>query len=393
MRNITGAPVLGEDLFGREAELSRLWAKLDQGEHLLMLAPRRVGKTSLMLELERTPKDNWHVIYINVEGYGSAADLVAAVVSKLAQVAHYRRWFEVLPFWQGMVKASESIKSFSLKAPPIELAGAMGRNWGRAMDQLVPRFANAPEGQRLLVIVDELPILIARLLQSENGREEAELLLAKLRHWRQATELRGKVQMLLGGSIGLEGVVRRAGLSSSINDIAPFRLESWSESTATEFLRKVGHHSKFVLDRDAIAQVLALLKDPVPYHVQLFFFAINDDFGGDASRILPTAIDQCFAERLTGTSGTPHLDHYAERLASVFDNRELEAAHKILGLACRAETGVALQEIGEMSMVEHEALRELKADGYLEEKGGKLAFRSNLLRVWWRKNRPTGATS
>ena len=51
MRNIIGQAVLGDDLYGRDYELDRLWENLEQGEHILMLAPRRVGKTSLMLEV------------------------------------------------------------------------------------------------------------------------------------------------------------------------------------------------------------------------------------------------------------------------------------------------------------------------------------------------------
>ncbi len=53
MRNITGQVVVGDGLYGRTRELSQLWKKLEQGEHVLMLAPRRVGKTSLMQELRR----------------------------------------------------------------------------------------------------------------------------------------------------------------------------------------------------------------------------------------------------------------------------------------------------------------------------------------------------
>ena len=56
VRNVTGAPVVGDDLYGREAEIERLWTALDRGDSLLMLAPRRVGKTSLMRELERDPR-------------------------------------------------------------------------------------------------------------------------------------------------------------------------------------------------------------------------------------------------------------------------------------------------------------------------------------------------
>lgn len=176
-----------------------------------------------------------------------------------------------------------------------------------------------------------------------------------------------------------------------INDITPFRLESWDESTARQFLEKVNDHRDLALDQNSIRQMLALLKDPVPYHVQLFFSAIHDACSGDSSRISPTLIDHCFAERLTGTSGTPHLAHYAERLAAVFDHRELEAAHNILGLACRTEIGIGIQELGEASPLERTALRELKADGYLDEQDGRIAFRSNLLRIWWRKNQGAGA--
>ena len=49
MRNITGQAVVGDDLYGRDYELDRLWERLEQGEHILMLAPRRVGKTSLIV--------------------------------------------------------------------------------------------------------------------------------------------------------------------------------------------------------------------------------------------------------------------------------------------------------------------------------------------------------
>ena len=44
MRNITGQAVIGDDLYGREYELNRLWEMLEQGEHILMLAPQTGGE-------------------------------------------------------------------------------------------------------------------------------------------------------------------------------------------------------------------------------------------------------------------------------------------------------------------------------------------------------------
>ena len=90
MRNITGQAVIGDDLYGREYELTRLWERLEQGEHLLMLAPRRVGKTSLMLELRRAPRENWDVVYVDVEGGDGPADCVAAILAALAASSKFR---------------------------------------------------------------------------------------------------------------------------------------------------------------------------------------------------------------------------------------------------------------------------------------------------------------
>ena len=67
---------------------------LEQGEHVLMLAPRRVGKTSLMLELKREPPANWNVIYVNVEGGENPTDCIAAILASLVAIPQYRSRFQ-----------------------------------------------------------------------------------------------------------------------------------------------------------------------------------------------------------------------------------------------------------------------------------------------------------
>ena len=103
MRNIIGQAVVGDDLYGRDYELARLWEHFDQGEHVLMLAPRRVGKTSLMLELHRAPRENWHVINADLEGGDGPEDCVAAMIAALAADSRYRTGFESIPFSSTVV--------------------------------------------------------------------------------------------------------------------------------------------------------------------------------------------------------------------------------------------------------------------------------------------------
>lgn len=400
MRNITGQAVIGEDLYGRESELELLWEKLEQGEHILMLAPRRVGKTSLMLELRREPRENWDVFYVDVEGAEDSADCLAAIIAALAGNPKYRRGIEKIPFAKTVTDTLKSTFSFSeisvsIEKLRIELKGAIGRDWKRTADQLLERLESLPDsGSKLLIILDEFPILVSRMLKTPEGKHEVELLLSALRRWRQSPQTRGKVSTLVGGSIGLEGILRRFALSGLINDLAPFQLDSWNRDVAVKFLEELGDSCDFRVDERGVSQILDLLSDPVPYHLQLFFSTLRQSCKGDPSRVSESAIERCFTERLAGPGGTPHLDHYAARLEIMLDADEREAAHDILNHACRRRDGARISDIekltrrGESMFLS--ALRNLESDGYVRRDGSYVCFRSNLLREWWRKNRSEG---
>lgn len=401
MRNITGQAVVGDDLYGRGYELAALWERLEAGEHVLLLAPRRVGKTSLMLEMERRPHPNWHVLYIDVEGAADAADLFADILAQLASHPTYRRGLENIPGWQA-AKNILNAADFSAKARvgelKVEFASAMCADWHRRADQIRARLAATEAEERLLVIIDELPMLVARLVDNER-RQDAELLLSRLREWRQAPDLRGRVVTLAGGSIGLEGVVQRAGLSGIINDLVPFHLESWSRSTAGQFLCEVSRGSGFPLGEATVEQILALLHDPVPYHLQLFFQVLRDECRGNTGSLTPALVKRCFEQRLAGASGTAHLDHYATRLELALGKQERLVALAVLSRLSRLASPKELVPVEELQHLSagaegafRAALRTLEADGYIRRDGDGVSFRSNLLRRWWQKHH-AGAAS
>jgi len=63
VRNLIGAPVRGSDFFDRSREQQELWDYLHR-DHVLLLAPRRVGKTSLMQRLAAEgPTKGIHAVY------------------------------------------------------------------------------------------------------------------------------------------------------------------------------------------------------------------------------------------------------------------------------------------------------------------------------------------
>src|SRR5258706_8990156 len=64
-----GGPVPAADLVGREGYIRRAAARLGDGNHILIAGPRRIGKTSVMLEiLRRLRPKGIHTPYLDRMG-------------------------------------------------------------------------------------------------------------------------------------------------------------------------------------------------------------------------------------------------------------------------------------------------------------------------------------
>lgn len=91
MESVAGAPVVGEDLFGRERELAHIWRMLERGAHVLMTAPKRVGKTCLMREMECDPRNGWIVVYADVEACTEPGDIIAEILGEIVKKEEFKK--------------------------------------------------------------------------------------------------------------------------------------------------------------------------------------------------------------------------------------------------------------------------------------------------------------
>ena len=68
MNNITGSPVQGADFHGRAHELEKLRRSIEIFKDVLLLSPRRVGKSSLSLEMaRRLREEGWLIILCDAQ--------------------------------------------------------------------------------------------------------------------------------------------------------------------------------------------------------------------------------------------------------------------------------------------------------------------------------------
>lgn len=62
-----GKPVKGKNFIGREKEIALLMEYMKMGQSVVLIAPRRFGKTSLILEvLQRLKKQGYYTAFIDV---------------------------------------------------------------------------------------------------------------------------------------------------------------------------------------------------------------------------------------------------------------------------------------------------------------------------------------
>ena len=383
MKISVGNPVEGDDFFDREQEQVRAWRKLE-GSHLLMLAPRRIGKTSLILRLCATASEHGrYAVHCSFAKCETESDCI-------------RELFKALAVQQSIGQRSkplfDSIKSVKLGPLGVDWHEAKPESWREAGEELAKALADGDDNW--LVCIDELPVFIINLLQQgEEGRRRARAFLYWLRDLRQNHYQR--IKWLMAGSIGLDTLAARLRLSDSINDLEPFPLDAFSEDSALRFLDKLAGSYGLQLNQELRQAIVARVGWPVPYYLQLMFSHLRDESLDSGAPPNAAMIETVF-EKLLGNSYRTHFDYWHQRLEEELGQPEAGQAALILTRISRSTAGETRETLAQaMSTVLqdpqirdqalHYLLDILRSDGYLVEREGRYAFRLEWLRVYWQR--------
>lgn len=272
MRNTRGRAAVGDDFFGRGEELESLLDTLRR-DNVLLLAPRRVGKTSLMhATAARWRAAGDSALFVDVQGASSELQFVR----KLAQVVDKSGGDGLVKAaWRRMGQALRAVEKLGGSAGPVglELAlrSAAEDDWLAAADALLRALGD--QGTEVLLLIDELPLVVQQILLSDptRGRDRAKAFLDALRGWRMEPSL-SRLHWLVAGSIGLDSLARRHGFSASINDFVLTPLGAFDDRTARRLVDAlaVGHDTRF--DDDARDHLVRRLGGwSLPYYVQILF--------------------------------------------------------------------------------------------------------------------------
>ena len=391
-RIVIGPPVRGHDLWDRTTEVAQIWKALNTGS-VLLSAPRRFGKTSIMLALVDRPKEGWHAHFLDVEWVSGPEDFVAEIMATL--IARYGPKELLRKVTKIAGRALDRIKEVEVIKVKLALRESLQDEWQEKGKALIKLLLGIEE--KIILIVDELPLLVLNIANRE-GPEHAQEFLFWLRGLRHIPELQDKVRWIFGGSIGMEKVLQRVGAGTkAINDLCVLPIREFSNEEAAGFVRTLLEQELGVnaTTPQLVDHLLRVIGVPIPYFLQIFIReSLNEMERLGREDLSEEIIQKAYQDGVLASYNRTYFEHYYERIRDYYDPELAKAANVLLSHIAQAGS-LTREELWNIYM--HETQREgtkddfsyllsdLENDFYItnDSAGGRYRFATKILQDWW----------
>ena len=387
MKPIIGNAARKEQFYPRPDIRRRILDSLNSNQNILISSPRRVGKTSILLNLVDEPDDRYYAVFVNTEACDSEEKFFEKILKAILDIDN-------LEGFGKFGKASWTIfKNWGERIAGINLAGVgMTLNKQEKVsyyDQL-NQFLKEVNlgGKKILLLIDEFPVTLEHILTAE-GAEEASFFLNQNRSLRQNQEFRDKISFIYTGSVGLLNVARKMKATDRVNDLDEIKVGAFKKKSAIEFATHLYRgKSGYNAPAEMIGYMLNKIDLLLPFYIQLIIKEVYELVDYDELPLSEDTIDLAFDNLVK--NGNIHLQHYKDRLSKIFNANELLLVNKILTSIKKNENGLTYNEILNLAIAKNlqaeltDLIETMLHDGYLVEKAGRYFFYSIILKHWWK---------
>jgi hypothetical protein len=385
LNSIIGQAARGEKYLPRMNVTDEMWRKIESGSNLLLVAPRRVGKSSILFNLLDNPKDNLTVIYYISESVNSENEF-------------YKKLFHhILDKMTSLKKYGAITKAFAKTLPSyVESIGPEGVKFrpGSVVnyyDELLKLVRKARfDNDRLVVLIDEFASTVENIMQDEGNRAAIHFLETK-RSIRQEPELQNKLQFVYAGSIGLENIVGRMNSVNLISDLAPVAVPPLSKDGVKALVGQILDGSGITFESRTLHHLLTTVEWWIPYYFQIILdesykILIEQDSAAITEAVIDSAVQKSLQQRL-------YFEHWFTRLRKAYKGNEFSFIKELLNMISDRKT-ISSAEVFDCASkygledTYNDPVNALKHDGYISNSGNPKEYRFNspLLREWWNTN-------
>lgn len=382
---IIGQAARKEDFLPRTQIQAEIWQKLNSGSSLLLVAPRRVGKSSILFNLRDEPKEKHIIVYYTSESVNSENEfyrkLFNHIIEKLNTFKRYQKKLTALG--KSFLKSIESIGTDGIKF--------QHSNSISYYDEVVALVRNMELGEdKMIVLIDEFAQTIENIMRDEND-DNAIHFLETNREIRQRPETQKKLQFIYAGSIGLENVVERLNGIKFINDLVPITVPPLSREETEALIEKIISGSEVTFTDGAFKHLLKVIEWWIPFYFQIILDEVPKILVANNSTVITKddidiVVNNALKKRI-------YFEHWFIRLRNAFKGGEFSFVKEVLNIISEknkfSSSGIvdlAIKHKLEDSY--NNLINTLKYDGYINNEDDPKTYRFNspLLREWWYRN-------
>lgn len=382
---IVGNTAKGDYYYHRQDIVDNIWEEIEKGNNALIAAPRRVGKSSVMVYMAQNCPAGYKCIFENVQGIKSEAEF-------------YKRFYElIITCLNGLEKTGNWFRRM-WKEHGIEEISIDGKikfkegtlNYLEEINHLLPKLNNNKD-IKIVLFIDELPEVLHKLYKT-GKKNEAAGILENFRRWRQEDQFKN-LRLVLAGSIGLQYVVKTIQeRTTDINDFNRVDFEALTDAEAAGYLIWATDNNATV---QYDAQLATHLLSKIQYHVPYFINLMLDEINKTARKnnnpaITNKSIDNSF------NSVVKHSDHFKDWKNRLYDYMQKEEADFLNNVLTHIahKNSISVQKIHDIATVHNkqtemmELISGLEKDGYITERNRKYIFLSPFLKAFWKHDNP-----
>lgn len=387
MKPIIGNAARKEQFFPRPAIRAKILEAIGNNQNLLISSPRRVGKTSILLNLIDEPDENYYAVFVNTEACNSSGMFFENILSAILDSDRVEGFGKFSKDVKGVFRTwAEKVASISIAGVGVTLNASAKSTY---FDQLQLFLKDIKlSGKKIVLLIDEFPVTVEHILREE-GEEKARYFLNQNRELRQNVAFKDKIQFVYTGSVGLLNVARKLQATDRVNDleeitVGPLKRNDAQQMAAALFTTRFGY--------DAPPETINYLLDKIglllPFYIQLIVREVYDKVEMEEVELTETTMDAAFTNLIR--NGNIHLQHYKDRLGKIFTPEEQTLVHTLLGHIQKSRKKVKYSDLLNLAVAVNlqdrlsDILETLMHDGYLIQKDDVYEFYSIILKHWWK---------
>jgi len=374
----SGAVARGDNYYQRNDVVEEIWNKL-KNDSVLLVAPRRVGKTSVMQYMVQNPIENHRLIFQDVEGISSADDFFKRIYSLLFNCLSTNKKLQTK---FRKITNSKTVKSIAVNRIEFENTPP---DYLNATNNLLAEINKIQELENIVLLLDELPIALSNI--NENSNKDAISVLSNLRYWRQQPEMNKKVKFVFAGSIGIHYVVGKIKeRSADLDELVKIDFKPLSDHEAHKYIDWATKGATVTYDTELKKHFLSKIQYFVPYFINLLLDEVNKQAKKiNNPKITTQNIDVAF-DNIIKTND--YLKDWKKRLRN-YMSEDFNFVNEIL--THTAHNGqITLHEIYDKTVKYGKTadfmdfINDLEKDGYITEVENKYCFVSPFLSALWK---------